>query len=34
MKITYNDMFENISDAAFEILDKNDIFNDEIEEMF
>ena len=34
MKITYNDMFDNISDAAFEILDENDIFNDEIEEMF
>ena len=34
MKITYKDMFDNISDAAFEILDENDIFNDEIEEMF
>lgn len=34
MKITYNDMFDNISDVAFEILEENDIFNDEIDEMF
>ena len=34
MKITYNDMFTNISDVAFEILEENDIFNDEIDDMF
>lgn len=34
MKITYNDMFDNISDVAFEILEENDVFNDEIDEMF
>ena len=34
MKITYNDMFDNISDVAFEILEENDIFNDETDDMF
>lgn len=34
MKITYNDMFTNISDVAFEILEENDMFNDETDDMF
>ena len=29
MKISYNDMFTNISDVAYEILEENDMFNDE-----
>ena len=34
MKISYNDMFTNISDVAYEILEENDMFNDETDDMF
>lgn len=34
MKITYNDMFTSISDVAFEILEENEMFHDELDEMF
>ena len=34
MKISYNDMFTNISDIAYEILEENDMFNDETDDMF
>ena len=34
MKITYNDMFDNISDVAFDVLEENHIFNDETDDMF
>ena len=34
MKITYNDMFNDISDVAFDVLEENHIFNDETDDMF
>lgn len=34
MKITYNDMFTDIADVAFEILEENDMINDETDDMF
>ena len=34
MKISYNDMFTNISDVAYEILEENDMFNDETDDVF
>ena len=33
-RISYNDMFTNISDVAYEILEENDMFNDETDDMF